>query len=388
MEPRFGHDFSQVRVHTDARAAESAKAVNALAYTFGQDVVFESDQFAPAIGTGRRLLAHELARTLQQVRSELPTLAGSTRVSEPGDTHEHEAEAIADDVVSGNGIRPIGEVIHPFEPAIQRDAVPTPPGELEGGSPAPARRACAINPDCPDTFCSPFPTQAEAIASRDQNIDSIVSTINSINSGSGGLFREYLLGGSASRRDLSNSFANDFTRSATVLGITEFLSASLEAELRAHPPSFSAGENRVTVQIASVIPDAIREIGDPTAVHQMNFTDYSEVPGLIAGGIGMNQAACRVGKNPSAFDDERLADGTADVFRNPDGSLLVDPSINYTVNDTIDFCPGNCGGFFAQHLGNTILMSRYEATDIAGDLPFTVRFPAPSLVGAYGSELG
>jgi hypothetical protein len=99
------------------------------------------------------------------------------------------------------------------------------------------------------------------------------------------------------------------------------------------------------VQIANVIPDAIREIGDPTAAHQMNFTDYSEVPGLIAGGIEMNQGACRMGRNPPAFDDQRFAGGTADVFRNPDGSLLVDPSINYTVNDTIDFCPGNCGGY-------------------------------------------
>jgi hypothetical protein len=47
MEPRFGYDFSQVRVHTDARAAESARAVNALAYTVGRDVVFGAGQYAP-----------------------------------------------------------------------------------------------------------------------------------------------------------------------------------------------------------------------------------------------------------------------------------------------------------------------------------------------------
>src|SRR5207302_6062309 len=60
MEPRFGHDFGQVRVHTDARAAESARAVNALAYTVGQDVVFGAAQYAPETAAGRRLLAHEL----------------------------------------------------------------------------------------------------------------------------------------------------------------------------------------------------------------------------------------------------------------------------------------------------------------------------------------
>src|SRR5215470_8949234 len=47
MEPRFGHDFSQVRVHIDAKAAESAQAVNALAYTVGRGVVFGAGQYTP-----------------------------------------------------------------------------------------------------------------------------------------------------------------------------------------------------------------------------------------------------------------------------------------------------------------------------------------------------
>jgi hypothetical protein len=66
FEPRFGHDFCQVRVHADAKAAESAGMVNALAYTVGQDVVFGAGQFAPATNEGRRLLAHELAHVIQQ----------------------------------------------------------------------------------------------------------------------------------------------------------------------------------------------------------------------------------------------------------------------------------------------------------------------------------
>jgi hypothetical protein len=66
FEPRFGHDFSQVRVHSDAKAAESARAVNALAYTVGQDVVFGLGQYAPAAGEGQNLLAHELAHVVQQ----------------------------------------------------------------------------------------------------------------------------------------------------------------------------------------------------------------------------------------------------------------------------------------------------------------------------------
>ena len=66
MEPRFGHDFSAVRVHTDLRAAESARAVNALAYTVGRDVTFGPGQYAPGTSAGRRLIAHELAHVVQQ----------------------------------------------------------------------------------------------------------------------------------------------------------------------------------------------------------------------------------------------------------------------------------------------------------------------------------
>ena len=66
MEARFGHDFSKVRVHTDGKAAESAQAVNALAYTVGHDVVFAAERFAPRIYKGQRLIAHELAHVLQQ----------------------------------------------------------------------------------------------------------------------------------------------------------------------------------------------------------------------------------------------------------------------------------------------------------------------------------
>lgn len=65
MEPRFGQDFSGVRVHSDARAAESARAVNALAYTVGSDIVFDQGQLA-ANPAGNRLLAHELSHVVQQ----------------------------------------------------------------------------------------------------------------------------------------------------------------------------------------------------------------------------------------------------------------------------------------------------------------------------------
>jgi hypothetical protein len=64
--PGRGYDFSGVRVHTDARAAESARAVNALAYTVGRDVVFGAGRYAPETAAGKKLLAHELTHVVQQ----------------------------------------------------------------------------------------------------------------------------------------------------------------------------------------------------------------------------------------------------------------------------------------------------------------------------------
>jgi hypothetical protein len=66
MESRFRQDFSQVRVHTDSLAAESAQSVKAEAYTVGHKVVFGAGRYEPASAEGRRLLAHELAHVLQQ----------------------------------------------------------------------------------------------------------------------------------------------------------------------------------------------------------------------------------------------------------------------------------------------------------------------------------
>ncbi|MCY1338970.1 hypothetical protein D9M68_327610 [compost metagenome] len=66
FEPRFGHDFARVRVHADGKADESARAVEAKAYTVGHDLVFAAGQYAPESAEGKRLLAHELAHVLQQ----------------------------------------------------------------------------------------------------------------------------------------------------------------------------------------------------------------------------------------------------------------------------------------------------------------------------------
>jgi hypothetical protein len=107
MEPRFGHDFGRVRVHADARGAESARAVGALAYTVGRHIVFDEGQYAPASPQGRRLLAHELTHAAQQWGATDPP---RLELEPAGSTLEREAERNADIVTGGRGGAGLGSV--------------------------------------------------------------------------------------------------------------------------------------------------------------------------------------------------------------------------------------------------------------------------------------
>ena len=95
MEPHFGHDFSHVRVHTDNRAAESTWAVNALAYTVGNNVVFGARQYEPQTTEGRRLIAHELTHVVQQGRNTASHSDTLEIGPSSGDPNEQEAAETA-----------------------------------------------------------------------------------------------------------------------------------------------------------------------------------------------------------------------------------------------------------------------------------------------------
>lgn len=94
MQGGFGYDLSRVRVHTDEKAAESARAVGAAAYTIGRDVVFGTEQYQPGTSAGRRLLAHELTHVTQQADSR-PGSGDNLTVEAPDSGCEREAEANA-----------------------------------------------------------------------------------------------------------------------------------------------------------------------------------------------------------------------------------------------------------------------------------------------------
>jgi Domain of unknown function (DUF4157) len=144
FEQRFGHDFSRVRIHTDARAEESAQRVNALAYTVGHNLVFAPGRYAPVTTEGRRLLAHELTHVVQQSAMPLGSHSeiarpGGHLLSQAGDPSEQQAERVAKTIMYGS--RMVEAVVPPESP-LSRDS----------GSSAPTTSIAAMDDWGPPTL--------------------------------------------------------------------------------------------------------------------------------------------------------------------------------------------------------------------------------------------
>ena len=162
FEPRFGHDFSGVRIHDDARAAASARAVDAHAYTVGQDIAFAASRFDPESVAGQRLLAHELGHTVQQ----RGIAQRSSDVTVPGNVEDQRFEREADVMAAralnrsgGGGHEPLRATPPAGGPVLVREAAspfpnpatPQPPAapprswvELPADSPLRARDITAM----------------------------------------------------------------------------------------------------------------------------------------------------------------------------------------------------------------------------------------------------
>jgi hypothetical protein len=114
MEARLGHDFSDVRVHRDSAAHESAQSVQAKAYTVGSHVVFQRDAYDPGSDAGKHVLAHELTHVVQQRSGPVDGSAapGGIRVSDPSDTYERAASESAD--------RAMSQTVPQGAPGVQR----------------------------------------------------------------------------------------------------------------------------------------------------------------------------------------------------------------------------------------------------------------------------
>ena len=152
MEPRFGYDFSRVRVHTDTRSEQSARDVNALAYTVGRQVVFGAGQFRPESETGQRLLAHELAHTIQQRGSEI---GPPQSIVPPNDRSEREADETASEAVSGRRFLPNDKL----DVAVAHKEAPlSHQAQVADGPRQPASSARSTAPDFAESFRPNFLT--------------------------------------------------------------------------------------------------------------------------------------------------------------------------------------------------------------------------------------
>jgi hypothetical protein len=158
MEPRFGHDFSHVRVHTDTKAAESAHAINAHAYTLGENVVFADRQYQPRSVPGRHLLAHELAHTIQQANHKW-VAPHHLSVGRVFDISERQADAKADSVVSPLSVRPDLLTLQEYgspQPILRRQPCNKADDQIVTGP---------LNPQLPDIKCEPTPKTSTEIKS-------------------------------------------------------------------------------------------------------------------------------------------------------------------------------------------------------------------------------
>ena len=170
FEPRFGFDFSRIRVHADSMAAAAARAMDAAAYTVGQHIAFDSGKYEMDTGHGRRLIGHELAHTVQQSAA---TQVGELQIGSPGDASEKEADRASSAALSRSPV-----AIHARSPlSVQRQ--PNQPGlpELDLAKNASPLLAAAIGSLTIDRFET---GKADIPATHEVELSRTVKTITSL----------------------------------------------------------------------------------------------------------------------------------------------------------------------------------------------------------------
>lgn len=385
MEARLGCDLSRVRVHTDASAAAAAQAVQARAFTLGHDVVFDRGQYAPGSASGRWLLAHELTHVIQQGQAG----PGS------GKTGEHPVPTAGRSSLNPPGVarREVSPVVrcYGYYGYAGYGYYPYLYGGGSGGHPCPSAPATP-SPD----FCRPFPSRADALADRDGSPwyapgstskgVMVLAGATAAAQGSGvaaSLYAKFIYGGSSSVEN-AGAGAADFTSHATTDFVTrKILTDALDGLTHGREAVFSGFAANPQAHVDLPVTSAQRAgVDDQTSDYALNFCGLN-LPGIIAGGVGKTQTGPgNLGANTSAArNDFRDVNGSMRVTSQSTGpagmQLTITPNLEYHVTDTVDFCPGNPGGYFAEFL--TVPLSRWEASGISGDVTFELDFPAPSL---------
>ena len=332
-EERFAREFGAVRLHTGPVSESFSESLHAHAFTYGNHIWLGRGQEV----TPSPLLAHELAHVVQQGQAGKLPVVQRQEIDQP---------------LPG----PSESLDDPRDP----ETTSAPKGKAWKGA----------SSRCGPSFCSPLPTQRFAEHQRDSLWTAFAAGIAfAVSPRVVPLWTTWAFGGS-SVQNLTKDFGSDFANSPTTLKTTRFLLNEIRNKLTSSPPVFPA-VGPAKLDIRALIPAAVRAIDDPDSPDQMNFNLPSDIPGNLAGGIGKDEKANPVGATPSPQDDERITKGEVSVV-DAGSHFLVTPDLRYTVKDTVDLCPGDCGEKKEQIA--TIPMSQWEATGISGDVPFTVIF--------------
>ncbi|GAB6907956.1 conserved hypothetical protein [Desulfosarcina cetonica] len=363
FESRLGRDLGRVRLHMDSAASEIAESIQARAFTIGNHIVIGRGGCPPHTPTGQRLLGHELTHVIQQ-REDRISIGGVSRKQRVAESSDG---AGRQQVIRRDLIDDIREGAEAIGTARLRALANKPTGS---GGWTGADASCHAN------FCRPFADVNEALRDLVWAGPLILAGIaTKVNPRVVPLWATYMTGGSAVE-DLSGRFGADFSSSPTTQATTRFLIDALRRLVERDHATLMGGTSRVTLDVSSHLIDARRAINASGGPNEMNFNYPTDIAGNIAGGIGSDQSAHPFGARPSPVDDSRAATITATLVRDPSGTITVTPSIRYRVTDTIDLCPGNCGTSREQVA--TVPLSRFEATNLVGDVPFTIDFDAPA----------
>jgi len=361
FESSFEYDFGNVRIHNDARAAGSAKAINALAYTSGRNIIFGPGQYSPNSNNGRRLLAHELTHVVQQgAANRTPTIQ---RQSAPNDGNNPDSE-------TGSTVTD-----------ILRD--------VAGIIGAPASSIASILPTLPAS-CHPATSRVMAIALHTYVTSSYLPfALGMFGPQTAGLWGDYLnssLGLPRPARAFSGpgEIVNGFTsHHKSAEAEQEIVDASVVALGGSSASLLPAAGSSTVVPVTSLVPAATLHSRINSGTDPMGLVYDSPgttIPGNIAGGIGSGGPPGNTTSDP----DTRGVSGNMQLNVDPSGTnLTVTPSLNFQVHDTVDFCPGALGGRIARF--ETVPMSILEATEgtfgpvYAADVPFDVLYPGPGV---------
>ncbi len=208
--------------------------------------------------------------------------------------------------------------------------------------------------------CEPFSSAEQARRDRDERWPSMrVDIVDFAGEEVARIYDIFVSGGSPSERELSGALAREFAESSTSLDAAHYLTEALLRSLRVNPIELAYGRSsRRHVLMSDRVDYEIHELQDRRSAHRMNFSRIASAPGTLAGDIGDT--------------DFRTAEVTADISRINANEIQVQPRIAFTVRDVVDFCPGDCGDDFEREY--TIPMSRWEASGVAGDVPFRVTY--------------